>query len=61
MAEVGSPSRDGDSINLEDPQDVSYWTSELEVSKANLEAAVAAVGQRAKDVRAYLARQFTRF
>ena len=54
-------SRDGERINLDDEQDVSFWTSELEVSKQSLEAAVNEVGVIAKDVRAHLARKVTRF
>jgi Protein of unknown function (DUF3606) len=54
-------SRDSEPIDLGDPQDVSFWTSELEVSKEELHAAVDAVGSGARDVRAYLSARFTRF
>ncbi len=54
-------SRDGESINLDDAQDVRFWMSELEVNEENLRAAIEQVGARAKDVRAYLATRFTRF
>jgi hypothetical protein len=47
-------------INLQEDNEVRYWTSELGVSKQSLETAVKAVGDLAKDVRTYLARQVTR-
>jgi len=54
-------SRDGERIDLDDAQDVSFWTSELETSKEELQTAVESVGASAGKVRAYLAARFTRF
>ena len=56
-----SCSRDSEPIDLGNSQDVSFWTSELEVSKEELDAAIEAVGTSARDVRAYLSARFTRF
>ena len=54
-------SRDGERINLDDTQDVSFWISELETSKEELKTAVESVGTDARKVRTYLAARFTRF
>jgi hypothetical protein len=54
-------SRDGERIDLDDAQDVSFWTSELEISKEELYAAVQAVGPGARNVREHLVGRFTRF
>lgn len=46
--------QDAQRISLKEPHEVAYWTKELGISKAQLEAAVKAAGPMAKDVRAKL-------
>lgn len=41
-------------INVNEVHELRYWTTALNVSEAELRAAVAAVGVMAKDVRAHL-------
>jgi hypothetical protein len=60
MAKRDPGSGELERINLQEDNEVRYWTSELGVSKQSLETAVKSVGDLAKDVRAYLARQVTR-
>jgi hypothetical protein len=42
-------------INVEQPEDMSYWTSEFEVDEPTLRGAIQAVGDLPDDVRDYLA------
>jgi Protein of unknown function (DUF3606) len=60
MAKPDRGSGELERINLQEDNEVRYWTSELGVSKQSLETAVKAVGDLAEDVRTYLARQVTR-
>jgi hypothetical protein len=46
-------------VNLEDPAEAEYWLVVLDAPRAALEAAVAAVGRDALDVRAWLERSRT--
>ncbi len=46
--------RDAERINVNEAHEVTYWTKELGCTKAELEAAVKAVGVMAKDVRKHL-------
>ena len=41
-------------INVNEDQELRYWTKALNVSEAEIRAAVAAAGVMANDVRAYL-------
>ncbi|HEY8931223.1 MAG TPA: DUF3606 domain-containing protein [Mucilaginibacter sp.] len=41
-------------INMENRQEVAYWTEKLDVTKVRLKAAVNAVGNATRDVEAYL-------
>lgn len=52
--------RDEEVIDLDSAQDVSFWLSELEVSKQELTEAVQAAGPVAGDVRQFLGTRFTR-
>ena len=44
-------------IQMDDPEDVRYWTGHYGCSEARLAAAVEAAGPLAKDVREYIAKQ----
>jgi len=46
--------RDRDRINRHEAYEVEYWTKELGVTKAQLLAAIDAVGPMVKDVRRHL-------
>ncbi len=46
--------QDASKINIHEPYEVEYWTKKFGVSKAKLEAAVAAVGVSAAKVEEYL-------
>ena len=48
----GSPDRDR--IDINDPDEVRNWTQSLGISKEELQRAVAAAGDRAEQVRAWL-------
>jgi len=62
MSQIQSRSaRDEEVIDLSSAQDVSFWLSELEVSKQELTEAVQAAGPVAGDVRLFLGTRFTRF
>ena len=50
----GSP--DSKRINIHEPYEVAYWTNELRVTRAQLVAAVQAVGTSVEAVRRYLGR-----
>jgi hypothetical protein len=50
--QVGKPDRDR--ISLSEPYEVEYWTKKFGVTKAQLEAAVKAVGSSAEKVKAKL-------
>jgi len=41
-------------VNLEDPAEAEYWLVVLDCDRARAEAAIAAVGHDAQDVRAWL-------
>ena len=41
-------------VNLEDPAEAEYWLVVLDCDRARAEAAIAAVGRDAQDVRAWL-------
>ena len=45
---------DASRINVNEDHELRYWTKALDVSEAELRAAVAAAGVMAKDVRAHL-------
>ena len=45
-------------VELDDPGEAEYWQVVLDASKRQLEAAIAAVGRDALDVRAWLAGDF---
>jgi hypothetical protein len=47
--------RDPDRIDLEDSDEVAYWTEQLDITGERLEEAVNAVGNSADQVRRYLA------
>lgn len=49
---TGAPDRN--LVNMSEDYEVEYWTRELGVSKAELQAAVRAVGNSATKVREYL-------
>jgi antirestriction protein ArdC len=49
--------RDSGWINLEEPREVSYWTTVLAVNEARLRAAVRAAGDATSAVRQYLGGQ----
>ena len=51
----GSP--DLDRIDMNDPDEVRNWTKSLNVTKEELQRAVAAAGNNAAKVREYLGRQ----
>ena len=48
---------DASRINLQQDHEVAYWTTALGVTKAELEAAVKAVGTTAAAVRRHLGKQ----
>ncbi|HEX2670599.1 MAG TPA: DUF3606 domain-containing protein [Polyangiaceae bacterium] len=52
--------REEELVDLDNAQDVSFWMSEFEVSKEELNAAVRAAGPAARDVRAFLSTRLTR-
>jgi hypothetical protein len=41
-------------VNLDDPAEAEYWLVVLDCDRARVEAAIAAVGRDARDVRAWL-------
>ena len=49
--------RDSGWINLDEPREVGYWTTVLEVNEARLRAAVRAAGDATSAVRQYLGGQ----
>ena len=49
--------QDAKRINMSQPHEVRYWTETLGCSEAALSAAVKSAGDRAEDVRQYLAKQ----
>lgn len=46
-------------VDLSDPAEAEYWLVVLDASRPRLDAAIAAVGRDALDVRAWLARNAT--
>lgn len=47
-----------DPINMSEPQEVKYWTSELDVGADTLRGAIYAVGPQAEAVRMYLENRY---